>query len=96
MHSHLSVICFLKSESNYTVHLANVNQNYRKFQPTVLYCLLRFLHRVSSEEPNYTPPSKTSQHPISKKLKISHNYLYLNNLKFIEFYHSIDKLDTLR
>ena len=62
MHSHLSVICFLKSESNYTVHLANVNQNYRKFQPTVLYCLLRFLHRVSSEEPNYTPPNKTSQH----------------------------------
>jgi len=54
----------------------------------VLYCLLRFLHRVSSEEPNYTPPNKTSQHPISKKLKFSLNYLYLNNLKFIEFYHS--------
>ena len=28
----------------------------------MLYCLLRFLHRVSSEEPNYTPPNKTSQH----------------------------------
>ncbi|MGN6941110.1 hypothetical protein ACTHS8_09020, partial [Neisseria sp. P0016.S008] len=25
-------------------------------------CLLRFLHRVSSEEPNYTPHNKTSQH----------------------------------
>ncbi|MGN6886861.1 hypothetical protein, partial [Neisseria sp. P0014.S009] len=62
----------------------------------VLYCLLRFLHRVSSEEPNYTPPNKTSQHPISKKLKIFHNYLYLNNLKFIGFYRSIDKTDILR
>ena len=67
-----------------------------KFQLTVLYCLLRFLHRVSSEEPNYTPHNKTSQHPISKKLKIFHNYLYLNSLKFIEFYRSIDEPDTLR
>ena len=56
------------------------------FQPTVLYCLLRFLHRVSSEEPNYTPPNKTSQHPISKKLQNFCNCLYLNNFKFIKFY----------
>ncbi|MGN6987271.1 hypothetical protein, partial [Neisseria sp.] len=59
-------------------------------------CLLRFLHRVSSEEPNYTPHHKTSQHPISKKIKNFHNYLYLNNLKFIGFYRSIDKTDTQR
>ncbi|MCL5079421.1 hypothetical protein ACTHSM_05650, partial [Neisseria sp. P0009.S001] len=37
-------------------------------------CLLRFLHRVSSEEPNYTPTYKTSQH-------ISQNYF----LKFNHF-----------
>jgi len=62
----------------------------------VLYCLLRFLHRVSGEEPNYTPTYKTSQHPTSKKLKFFHNYLYLNNLKFIGFYRSIDKTDIQR
>ena len=33
---------------------------------------------------------------FQKKLKIFHNYLYLNNLKFIEFYRSIDEPDTLR
>ncbi len=40
--------------------------------------------------------NEASQHPISKKLKIFHNYLYLNSLKFIEFYRSIDEPDTLR
>ncbi|MEZ7686774.1 hypothetical protein O3661_00005, partial [Neisseria sp. 20925_1_37] len=40
----------------------------------VLYCLLRFLHRVSSEEPNYTPTNKTSQHlPQNYFLKFNHH-----------------------
>ena len=97
MHSHLSVICFLKSESNYTVHLANVNQNYRKFQPTVLYCLLRFLHRVSSEEPNYTPPSKTSQHLSQNYFqKINHRHVLKGFLFYKKYYQPSYTIHTYK
>ena len=41
-------------------------------------------------------PTKPVNTQLQKKLKFFHNYLYLNNLKFIGFYRSIDKTDTLK
>ncbi|MGN6952064.1 hypothetical protein ACTHSX_09565, partial [Neisseria sp. P0014.S002] len=55
-------------------------------------CLLRFLHRVSSEEPNYTPHNKTSQH-------LSQNYFQKFNhrpvLTGFLFYKNSNNLSTL-
>ncbi|MGN6968016.1 hypothetical protein ACTHTD_10690, partial [Neisseria sp. P0017.S005] len=51
-------------------------------------CLLRFLHRVSSEEPNYTPHNKTSQH-FSRNYfqKINHRHV----LKGFLFYKKLQQ-----
>jgi len=58
----------------------------------VLYCLLRFLHRVSSEEPNYTPTYKTSQH-ISQNYFLKFNHFpVLTGFLFLKKYYQTPTL----
>ena len=61
------------------------------FNQLVLYCLLHFLHRVSSEEPNYTPQNKTSQH-LSRNYfqKINHHPVLTGFL----FYKKLQQPET--
>ncbi|MGN7004534.1 hypothetical protein ACTHRY_07940, partial [Neisseria sp. P0004.S004] len=65
--------------------------------PTVLYCLLRFLHRISSEEPNYTPSNETSQH-LSQNyfLKFNHSPVLTGFLFYKKYYQTSYTLHTYK